>query len=84
MLNKAKARVNETDELSIYEDILIDYQWQNQEEHFEWVATAPLEEIIDWAEDIRRNELAQIDEAIRVNNLPDGDEDTDTQYSDYP
>jgi hypothetical protein len=34
-------------ELEPYEDILT-YDWPNAEEHYEWVATAELTEIIDW------------------------------------
>lgn len=52
----ADDRVKATPELLPYHDILIDYDWDNQFEHWEWVATAPVEEILDWAKNIRDNE----------------------------
>ncbi len=36
-----------------YKDILIDYDWTNYDEHIEWVAEAPLYEILDWCKILR-------------------------------
>lgn len=49
---KIKNRIDATPELEQYEDILI-YSWDNFDEHAEWVATAPVAEIIDWAETVK-------------------------------
>jgi hypothetical protein len=55
----AEARVNSSETLSQYRDLLLDYDWSNQDEHLEWVATAPEAEIISWAETCRRDERAE-------------------------
>lgn len=52
----AKTRVENSEALKPYEDLLLNYDWSNQEEHLNWVATAPESEIIAWAEQIRRDE----------------------------
>jgi hypothetical protein len=51
----ARQRVNATPELAVYEDIIF-YDWPNWDEHLEWVATAPVEEIVQWAATVRRDE----------------------------
>ena len=48
-LHEAIARVNSDTELTEYFDILINYDWSD-EDHFEWVATADREELLDWCE----------------------------------
>lgn len=45
---KAEGRVNESPKLFAHRDILLLYDWHNIGEHMEWVATAPVEEILDW------------------------------------
>ena len=47
----ARNRINSTPELSQHSETIL-YDWPNAEEHAEWVATAPVEEIVDWAETI--------------------------------
>lgn len=52
---KARQRVADTPELNVFEDIIF-YDWPNWDEHMEWVAIAPVAEIVNWAEVIRANE----------------------------
>ena len=52
----AADRVDATPKLRPYRDILIEYDWPNQAEHWQWVATASISEILDWAENIRAAE----------------------------
>lgn len=35
------------------------HRWSNWDEHIEWVATAPVEEIVDWAETVVRDDDVQ-------------------------
>ncbi len=58
----AEDRVAAEPQLSPYHDILIDYDWPNQAEHWEWVATAPIDEIVAWAADIRADEADDTEE----------------------
>lgn len=51
---RARARVQNTPELQPYADI-IEYDW-NDTGHYHWVATAPVAEILKWAEGIRADE----------------------------
>lgn len=44
---KAQKRLDNNKRLKVYEGIIFS-DWP-EEDHFEWVATAPEEEIIDWA-----------------------------------
>jgi len=53
---KAEAKVDETLALDPYRHIIL-YDWDD-EGHWEWVQTAPIQEIIDWAWPIREDELA--------------------------
>lgn len=46
----AKARVEAEPELEAHRDIIILYDWPEGEEHWEWVCTAPVAEIVGWAE----------------------------------
>ena len=52
----AADRVDATPSLAPYRDILIDYDWDNQADHWEWVATSDESEILDWAQTIRKQE----------------------------
>lgn len=49
---KIEERIESTPELEQYRPEL-EYDWPNRHEHAEWVATAPVEEIVEWAEAIR-------------------------------
>jgi len=55
----AAERVSASEPLAQYRDLLLDYDWSNEAEHFQWVATAPEAEIVTWAEAIRRDERAE-------------------------
>jgi len=48
---RAHARVNETPELAAHRDTIFG-DWPNLDEHLEWVVTAPVAEIVDWAETV--------------------------------
>lgn len=48
----ARQRVKETPELQRYEDTIF-YDWPNWDEHLDWIATAPIQEIVDWAESVK-------------------------------
>lgn len=49
----AIARVDDTPELDAHRDVIL-YDWPNDDEHWEWVCTAPVEEIVDWAIAVER------------------------------
>ena len=57
---QARERVDGTPDLKTHEATIF-YDWPNWEEHMEWVATAPVEEIVDWAEQIENADEAQED-----------------------
>lgn len=44
---QARQRV-ETTELDSWSDIIF-YDWPNWTEHMQWIATAPIVDIVDWA-----------------------------------
>jgi hypothetical protein len=48
---QARRRVSETPELDEWSDVIF-YDWWNWDEHMEWIATAPVAEIVDWAETV--------------------------------
>jgi len=52
---KAEAKVDETLALDPYRHIIL-YDWDD-EGHWGWVQTAPIQEIIDWAWPIREAEI---------------------------
>lgn len=52
----ADDRVNAVAELQPYRDLLIDADWDNQADHWVWVATADVDEIVSWAQYIRDNQ----------------------------
>ena len=45
----AKARVDASPELEAHRDTIL-YDWPEGEEHWQWVCTAPVAAIVDWAE----------------------------------
>ena len=47
----ARNRVGSTPILQAHYDTIF-YDWPNWAEHMEWIAMAPVEEIIDWAESV--------------------------------
>lgn len=47
MIEQAFNRVLNDEQLSQYADVIL-YDW-NEEDHWEWVAIAPVAEIMDWA-----------------------------------
>jgi hypothetical protein len=47
--DKAERRVNGTPDLKPYRSYLL-YDWPENKKHLEWVATAPDDELINWAE----------------------------------
>ena len=55
-IRAAAQRVADNPELEEYRDLLIENLWDNQSDHLEWVATAPITEILEWAQDIREDE----------------------------
>ena len=54
----AAKRIDDNTELEQYRD-LITYDWGDMEAHWRWVASAPIAEIIEWAQGIREDEEAQ-------------------------
>ena len=62
----AQARVDSTPELQPYEDIIM-YDWQEGPEHWEWIAEADVDEIIEWADGIRKDEaLDEIEDEAEI------------------
>ena len=55
---KATNRVDNSETLSQYRDLLLEYDWENRAEHLDWVATATEQELVGWAEGIRENEAS--------------------------
>jgi hypothetical protein len=53
---QARQRVASDLDLAAHKDILIDYDWDNQEEHYQWVATAGKAEILSWVRSVRQGE----------------------------
>lgn len=49
----ALARVRSDDDLYPHKDVLIDYDWDNEDEHYGWVATADKAEILSWIASFR-------------------------------
>jgi len=52
----ARLRVYDDGELGEYADILLEYEWDNQNEHLQWVVQADRAEILSWCKVTRRNE----------------------------
>jgi uncharacterized membrane protein len=55
---KIQARINKNPALVAYADLL-QYDWDDADEHADWVATAPVSEIVEWAQQIREAEEDQ-------------------------
>ncbi len=53
MEQEARERVSATPELAAHQDIIF-YDWSNWDEHMTWIATAPIAEIVSWAEATER------------------------------
>jgi hypothetical protein len=52
----AQQRVNQSIELRPFYDIIVEYDWPNIQDHIDWVCTAPIADILEWAQDIRKDE----------------------------
>ena len=50
----AEARVNQDSEMLRLQSIILHSEW-TEEDHYDWVATAPREDILKWALEIDRN-----------------------------
>ena len=50
---RARQRVQDTSELQLYRDVIF-ADWPEGDEHLEWVASAPVAEIVRWAQQIER------------------------------
>ena len=50
---KADRRVNGTPELEAHRETIFK-DWNEGEEHWEWIATAPIAKIVDWAETVEQ------------------------------
>jgi hypothetical protein len=48
----AQQRVMNTPELRPHYSTICEYDWPNAQEHINWVCTAPISEIVDWAKTI--------------------------------
>lgn len=51
-IDAAHERVNSTPELEPYDDVIF-ADWAEGDEHWRWIATAPVAEIIDWVETVK-------------------------------
>ena len=59
--DRAVARVDATPELAPYRDLLVEYDWPEGDEHYLWVATTPVAELVDWAKTVREGEADEAD-----------------------
>jgi hypothetical protein len=48
----ANERVTNSPELAPHRFYLMEYEWDNDTDHLRWVLTAPVAEIVSWAESI--------------------------------
>ena len=53
---QAQQRVLNSPALNQYYDIICEYDWNEEQEHIDWVCTAEIEEIEAWARGIRNDE----------------------------
>ena len=74
MYTEAKKRIDNTPELEQYRGLCL-WDWHEGAEHWCWIATALVTEIVDWAERARQHNL---DELAR--NLYDGQQTTVQEY----
>jgi hypothetical protein len=58
----ARDRIDKTPELEQYRDIIL-FDWQEGAEHWQWITTAPTQEIVEWCEIIRKDEALDALEA---------------------
>lgn len=56
LFTEAKARVDSTESLREFTDLLLYYDWSNREDHFEWVTKAPIGDILAWCRLIERDQ----------------------------
>jgi len=61
-------RIAREPKLVEYNDVIC-YDWAEEDEHWEWVATAPIQEIVDWAqyildEEADENALRELEEEV--------------------
>lgn len=54
----AARRVDETPALQPYRYILLEYEWDNQDDHLSWVVTASTEELLSWCKTVDAGETA--------------------------
>lgn len=59
-VEKAEQRINRNAKLQPYRDIIM-YDW-NDPEHYHWAATAPISEIVSWAEVVTPDEMDNTDD----------------------
>jgi len=52
---RAEARINRTPSLEPYRATFL-YDWPEGDEHYRWVATAPVAELLDWAQTVEQPE----------------------------
>ena len=48
---RAEQRINDTPELQPHRETCL-HEWAEGDEHYEWIATAPIAEIVSWAQTI--------------------------------
>jgi Arc/MetJ-type ribon-helix-helix transcriptional regulator len=63
LYDQARQRVDNTPELQPFEDTIF-YDWPEGDDHWKWVATAPVPEIVDWAETVGNNDA----DAVAISN----------------
>ena len=52
----ARLRVRSVGKLWPYKHLLVEYEWDNAEEHWRWVATATIDGIVEWCESFDKEE----------------------------
>lgn len=50
LFDRARRRVNETPELDARRHVILLEEWPNDLDHWEWVTTAEVSEIVAWAD----------------------------------
>lgn len=55
----AEARVSAESELAPHAEIIF-YDWHEGDNHLQWIATAPVAEIVDWAEAVTPEARSQV------------------------
>lgn len=49
--DRASARVNKSPQLRPHSQVIL-YDWPQGKKHWQWVATAPIKEILDWIKSV--------------------------------